>query len=66
MLIEKCDPEDFSPPGEPGAAHYDAKALLAVDIALLVPHLNATFPVAVDGLVPLLQLMPLSGSADYG
>lgn len=41
MLIEKYDLEVFTPPCEPGAERYSAKALLAVDISDVLPYLNA-------------------------
>lgn len=41
MLIEAYDLEVFTPPCEPGAERYAAKALLAVDISEALPYLNA-------------------------
>lgn len=42
MLIEKYDVEVFTPPCEPGAERYAAKARLTVDISEALPYLNAT------------------------
>jgi ArsR family metal-binding transcriptional regulator len=42
MLIEKYDVEVFTPPCEPGAERYAAKARLTVDISEVLPYLNAT------------------------
>jgi ArsR family metal-binding transcriptional regulator len=42
MLIKKYDLEVFTPPCEPGAERYAAKALLADDISDVLPYLNAT------------------------
>lgn len=42
MLIEKYDLEVFTPPCEPGAERYTARALLTVDISEALPYLNAT------------------------
>ena len=42
MLIEKYDVEVFSPPCDPGAERYAAKARLTVDISEILPYLNAT------------------------
>lgn len=42
MLIEEYDLEVFTPPCEPGAERYAAKALLPVDISEALPYLNAT------------------------
>ena len=47
MLIEKCDLEVFSPPCEPGAERYAARARLQVDISEVLPYLNATLRGAV-------------------
>jgi len=47
MLIEKYDLEVFTPPCEPGAERYSAKALLVVDISDVLPYLNATLRGAV-------------------
>jgi ArsR family metal-binding transcriptional regulator len=41
MLIEKYDVEVFTPPCEPGAERYAAKARLTVDISEILPYLNA-------------------------
>ena len=42
MLIEKYDIEVFTPPCEPGAERFAAKAHLVVDISEILPYLNAT------------------------
>jgi ArsR family metal-binding transcriptional regulator len=42
MLIEKYDLEVFTPPCEPGAERYAARARLRVDISAVLPYLNAT------------------------
>ena len=42
MLIEKYDLEIFTPPCDPGAERYAARARLVVDIAEVFPYLNAT------------------------
>mgnify|MGYP001026492090 FL=1 len=42
MLIEKYDLEIFTPPCDPGAERYSARARLIVDIAEILPYLNAT------------------------
>lgn len=42
MLIEKFDLEVFTPPCEPGAERFAAKAHLEVDISEVLPYLNAT------------------------
>lgn len=42
MLIEKHDLEIFTPPCEPGAERYAAKARLTADISEILPYLNAT------------------------
>lgn len=47
MLIEKYDIEVFTPPCEPGAERFAAKAHLIVDIAEILPYLNATLKGAV-------------------
>lgn len=47
MLIDRYDLEVFTPPCEPGAERYSAKALLAVDISEVLPYLNATLRGAV-------------------
>ena len=41
MLIEKYDLEVFTPPCEPGAERYAARARLVVDISEVLPYLNA-------------------------
>jgi ArsR family metal-binding transcriptional regulator len=47
MLIEKYDVEVFTPPCEPGAERYAAKAHLIADISEILPYLNATLRGAV-------------------
>jgi ArsR family metal-binding transcriptional regulator len=47
MLIEQYELEIFTPPCDPGAERYAAKALLAVDISEALPYLNATLRGAV-------------------
>lgn len=47
MLIDSYELEVFTPPCEPGAERYSAKALLAVDISDVLPYLNATLRGAV-------------------
>lgn len=47
MLIETYELEVFTPPCEPGAERYAAKALLDVDISEVLPYLNATLRGAV-------------------
>jgi len=42
MLIERYDLEVFTPPCEPGAERYAARARLIVDISEILPYLNAT------------------------
>jgi ArsR family metal-binding transcriptional regulator len=42
MLIEKFDLEVFTPPCEPGAERYAARARLTGDISEVLPYLNAT------------------------
>lgn len=42
MLIEKYDLDVFTPPCEPGAERYAARARLFVDISEVLPYLNAT------------------------
>jgi ArsR family metal-binding transcriptional regulator len=47
MLIEKYDLEVFTPPCDPGAERYAAKARFSVDISKVLPYLNATLRGAV-------------------
>ncbi len=47
MLIDHFDVEIFTPPCEPGAERFSAKALLLVDISEVLPYLNATLRGAV-------------------
>jgi ArsR family metal-binding transcriptional regulator len=42
MLIKKYDLEVFTPPCDPGAERYAARARLTVDISEVLPYLNAT------------------------
>jgi ArsR family metal-binding transcriptional regulator len=42
MLIENYDLDIFTPPCDPGAERYAAKARLTVDISPVLPYLNAT------------------------
>jgi ArsR family metal-binding transcriptional regulator len=42
MLIEQYDLDVFTPPCDPGAERYAARARLTVDISEILPHLNAT------------------------
>lgn len=42
MLIEKYDVEVFTPPCDPGAERYSARARWTVDISEVLPYLNAT------------------------
>lgn len=41
MLIETYDLEIFTPPCDPGAERFSAKARFAVDISEVLPYLNA-------------------------
>ena len=47
MLIERYDLDVFTPPCEPGAERFAARARLNVDIAAVLPYLNATLRGAV-------------------
>jgi ArsR family metal-binding transcriptional regulator len=47
MLIEHYDLEVFTPPCEPGAERYAARARLVADITDVLPYLNATLRGAV-------------------
>jgi len=47
MLIEKYDMEVFTPPCDPGAERYAARARLLVDMTEVLPYLNATLRGAV-------------------
>lgn len=47
MLVEHYDVEVFTPPCEPGAERYAARARLTVDISEILPYLNATLRGAV-------------------
>ena len=46
-MIEQYDLEVFTPPCDPGAERYAARAHLAVDISEVLPYLNATLRGAV-------------------
>lgn len=46
-MIEQYDVEVFTPPCEPGAERYAARAHLAEDISEVLPYLNATLRDAV-------------------
>jgi ArsR family metal-binding transcriptional regulator len=47
MLIQDYDVEVFTPPCEPGAERFAARARLMVDISDVLPYLNATLRGAV-------------------
>lgn len=47
MIIEKYDVEVFTPPCDPGAERYAAKAHLTADITEILPYLNASLRGAV-------------------
>jgi ArsR family metal-binding transcriptional regulator len=47
MLIEDYDVEVFTPPCEPGAERFAARARLIADISEVLPYLNATLRGAV-------------------
>jgi ArsR family metal-binding transcriptional regulator len=47
MLIDQYDLDVFTPPCEPGAERYAARARLTVDISQVLPYLNATLRGAV-------------------
>ena len=47
MLIENYDLEVFTPPCEPGAERFAARARLTIDISEVLPYLNATLRGAV-------------------
>lgn len=47
MLIENYDLEVFTPPCDPNAVRYAARAHLTVDISEILPYLNATLRGAV-------------------
>jgi hypothetical protein len=47
VLIENYDLEVFTPPCEPGAERYAARARLMVDISEILPYLNTTLRGAV-------------------
>lgn len=55
MLIESYDLEVFTPPCEPGAERFSARARLATDISPVLPYLNAIMPGAIyQPQVPVL------------
>ena len=47
MLLENYDVEIFTPPCDPGAVSYAARAHLTTDISEVLPYLNATLPGAI-------------------
>jgi ArsR family metal-binding transcriptional regulator len=47
MIIETYGVEVFTPPCDPGAERFAARALLSVDISAVLPYLNATLRGAV-------------------
>jgi ArsR family metal-binding transcriptional regulator len=47
MLIDRYDIEIFTPPCDPGAERFAARARLIVDISEILPYLNATLRGAV-------------------
>ncbi len=47
MLIDGYDIEVFTPPCEPGAERFAARARLTTDISVVLPYLNATLRGAV-------------------
>ena len=47
MIIETYDVDVFTPPCDPGAERFAAKALLMADISGVLPYLNATLRGAV-------------------
>lgn len=47
MIIEAYDVDVFTPPCDPGAERFAAKALLMTDISEVLPYLNATLRGAV-------------------
>jgi ArsR family metal-binding transcriptional regulator len=47
MLIEHYDLDIYTPPCDPGAERFSAKALLLTDISKALPYLNATLRGAV-------------------
>jgi len=47
MLIDYYDVEVFTPPCEPGAERFAARARLRTDISAALPYLNASLPGAV-------------------
>ncbi len=49
MLIENYDLEVFTPPCEPGAERFAARARLTIDISDVLPYLNAILRGAVYG-----------------
>lgn len=46
-MIDNYDLEVFTPPCEPGAERFAARALLKVDISVVLPYLNATLQGAI-------------------
>ncbi len=47
MLIESYDLEVFTPPCDPGAERYAARARLTIDVSEVLPYLNSTLRGAV-------------------
>jgi len=47
VLIDSYDLEVFTPPCDPGAVRYAARARLLRDISEVLPYLNATLPGAI-------------------
>jgi ArsR family metal-binding transcriptional regulator len=47
MLIDSYDLELFTPPCEPGAERFSARARLGTDVSPVLPYLNAVLPGAI-------------------
>jgi ArsR family metal-binding transcriptional regulator len=47
MLIERYELELFTPPCEPGAERFSARARLVTDVSPVLPYLNAILPGAI-------------------
>lgn len=47
MLIERYELELFTPPCEPGAERFSARAWLVMDVSPVLPYLNAILPGAI-------------------
>lgn len=55
MLIERYELELFTPPCEPGAERFSARARLMADVSPILPYLNAVLPGAIyQPQVPVL------------